>query len=1163
MRLTHIKLSGFKSFVDPTAIPVPGQLVAVIGPNGCGKSNVIDAVRWVLGESSAKQLRGESMQDVIFNGSTTRKPVSRASVELVFDNGDGQLAGPWGQYAEVAIKRVLTRQGESSYLINNQVVRRRDITDLFLGTGVGARGYAVIEQGMISRIIEARPEELRVYLEEAAGVSRYKDRRRETENRLADTRDNLLRVDDLRQELARQVDRLTEQAAVAAQYHDLRAALTHKQNLLALARREEAARDEAAARVELARLESEEARLTQALSSLDAELETVRDGHFTAGDRVQAAQQQVFDANAQLARLEEQQRHRQETRARIERDLVQARNDRAGLAAEQSGIAEERDEWRQQCEELHLQLEEAMLRHEDDSGRLPDVETAHAEQETRQNRLSEQYGERVRQRDLASQRVQHLQAARQQAGARLEALRQEQTALNLPSPEALGEAAKGVDDARVALEAVRQRVVADEAKLADLTREREKLDETLNRLRGEMARAEAEVSALSALLSRERDAGALADWLAQHGLQDAPALWQTLQVESNWRVALEAVLAERLTARAGVLPAQAPPPPAPLALVEATAGGSAAGRTDLPSLRDQVRAPAPFDAALDDWLAGVYLADTLTAAQSRRGQLGVGEWLVTPEGHRLGRHSVQFHGEASENGLMAQKARLDQAAARAAELAPALAAAQSQRERVAGQMGMLAEAVRGQKGAVTRLDGELNAATVAHVRLDQAARQGSTRRDAILSESATLREELEMAQEQIFEAGQVIETVAIELETLEEQISEVRAARSQAQSTLAEERERARQAERQIHDIRLRLQAAEQKVAELARRDEARDERDALLAERLAGLAEEAIALEEDDMQEALQTLLAARELAEGELAAARDLLNGLAERMRALSTQQHDINLSLPALREARQNALLAHQEARIAMERYAEELRAAEADEAALLADLGAGVKPGALANEIARLARAVEGLGAVNLAALEELEQARVRGEYLGAQGDDLQQAIATLEAAIQKIDGESRAILQTTFDAVNTKMSEFFPTLFGGGRAELMLTGEDLLDAGVQIIAQPPGKKNSTIHLLSGGEKALTAMSLVFSLFSLNPAPFCLLDEVDAPLDDANTSRFCDLVKQMAERTQFLYISHNRLTMEMAEQLVGVTMQEKGVSRVVAVDIVEALQMRETA
>jgi chromosome segregation protein len=476
---------------------------------------------------------------------------------------------------------------------------------------------------------------------------------------------------------------------------------------------------------------------------------------------------------------------------------------------------------------------------------------------------------------------------------------------------------------------------------------------------------------------------------------------------------------------------------------------------------------------------------------------------------------------------------------------------------------MLAEAVRAQKGALTRLEAELNAVTLEHVKLDQAARQGAARLSFIHAEQQRLQEERQQAQLDIEESELQGEEAAMTLEELAEQMEEVRLDRLNAETGLQLARNKTRDAERQLHEIRLELHTAEQKTAELARRARELDERDQQLAERLETLAEEAEVVEETVPEEAMQQAIDLRTRQEAALAATRDRLNGLTEQLRQLTQRQHDTNAALPALREARSDWLLKHQEARLAMERFAEELKEAQADEAALLADLTDAIKPNALAAEIARLARALEGLGAVNLAALEELEEARKRGEYLGSQAEDLNQAMATLEEAIQKIDGETRQMLQGTYEAVNAKMREFFPTLFGGGRAELVLTGEDLLDAGVQIIAQPPGKKNSTIHLLSGGEKALTAMSLVFSLFSLNPAPFCLLDEVDAPLDDANTSRFCDLVKQMSERTQFLYISHNRLTMEMAEQLVGVTMQEQGVSRIVAVDIVEALKMREIA
>uniref|UniRef100_A0A8W7PRQ0 RecF/RecN/SMC N-terminal domain-containing protein n=1 Tax=Anopheles coluzzii TaxID=1518534 RepID=A0A8W7PRQ0_ANOCL len=557
-----------------------------------------------------------------------------------------------------------------------------------------------------------------------------------------------------------------------------------------------------------------------------------------------------------------------------------------------------------------------------------------------------------------------------------------------------------------------------------------------------------------------------------------------------------------------------------------------------PRLLDKISADTPFAAALADWLDGVYLADDLAQAISRRAQLQAGQCLLTPQGHRITASSVSFHSEASGSGVMLRKQQLEAAHSRQQQLAPDIDKLQKRRESLQSMNGMLAEAVRAQKGSLTRLEAELNAVTLEHVKLDQAAHQGAARPSA--SASGKNREQAALE----IEEGELLgEESAMTLEELTVQLEEVRLDRLNAETGLQLASNKTRDAERQLHEIRLELNTAEQKAGELARRARELDERDQQLAERLETLAEEAETVDDTVPEEAMQQALELREQHEAALAATRDRLNGMTEQLRQLTQRQHEVNAALPALREGRSDWLLKHQEARLAMERFAEELKEAQADEAALLADLTDGIKPNALAAEIARLARALEGLGAVNLAALEELEEARKRGEYLGSQAEDLNQAMATLEEAIQKIDGETRQMLQSTYEAVNGKMREFFPTLFGGGRAELVLTGEDLLDSGMQIIAQPPGKKNSTIHLLSGGEKALTAMSLVFSLFSLNPAPFCLLDEVDAPLDDANTSRFCDLVKQMSERTQFLYISHNRLTMEMAEQLVGVTMQEQ--------------------
>jgi chromosome segregation protein len=807
-------------------------------------------------------------------------------------------------------------------------------------------------------------------------------------------------------------------------------------------------------------------------------------------------------------------------------------------------------------------MEEAQMALEDGADSLPEAEATYRVKEQALNQMVAQQANLTRERDLAQQKAHHLAAGIQQLAGREAALDKELSDLNLPSDTALEQAKDAVDRARAALDAVRARVSADEAKLADLASEREHLDQKLAEKRTELARAEAEAGALAAVLEREAASEALGGWLEQTGLADAPALWQAVTVEPEWQTAFEAVLGSRLAARAAgnVSSGQ---PPAPLTLVDGAQAVAPSASKGGRRLLEVVKAEAPFGAALNEWLDGVYLADSLEQAIAYRGELAAGECWLTREGHRIERASVSFHAEAGGDGLMAKKAALEAAQATAAALQPELEAMQSKRESLQSMSNMLAEAVRAQKGALTRLEGELNAVTLEQVKLDQAARQGAARLNAIRAERERLGEERQAALDQIADAEMRAEEAALTLEEIGLGLEEARLARLNAETGLELARNKTRDAERRVHEIKLTLSTAEQKTAELARRARELQERDAQLEERLMTLAEEAETVDEAVPEEALQSALEVRETREQALAEARDALNGLTERVREFTQRQHEANAALPALRDARQEWLLKHQEARIAVERFSEELKEAQADEAALMADLTDAVKPNALAAEIARLARAIEGLGAVNLAALDELKEARERGDYLSTQSEDLNSAIETLVEAIMKIDAETRDLLKDTYDAVNAKISEFFPTLFGGGRAELMLTGDDLLDAGVQIIAQPPGKKNSTIHLLSGGEKALTAMSLVFALFSLNPAPFCLLDEVDAPLDDANTSRFCDLVKKMAANTQFLYISHNRLTMEMAEQLVGVTMQEQGVSRIVAVDIVEAMKMRESA
>ncbi|WP_018748016.1 chromosome segregation protein SMC [Chitiniphilus shinanonensis] len=1158
MRLTHLKLAGFKSFVDPTTVHVPGQLVAICGPNGCGKSNVIDAVRWVLGESSAKQLRGESMQDVIFNGSGARKPVSRASVELVFDNAAGLAAGQWSQYAEISIKRVLTRQGESSYYINNLQVRRRDITDLFLGTGVGKGGYAIIEQGMISRIIEAKPEELRHFLEEAAGVSKYKERRRETEGRLADTRDNLDRVEDLVQELARQIAKLETQAEVAAEYNRLKDAITEKQNLLALQRKLDAAREVEAARRDIdAAQNALEAQLAE-LRALEAALEQLREDHFAASDAVHQAQGELYDANAAVARLEQQLLHLKQTRERLTQQLDETRAELGRLDAQDRVAGDELDIWRTRQEEARYAAEESALALDAENERLPELEGVLKAADDEFNRLRERLAAARNTVQLSRQQAQHLERTVAQLRERQQRLLNERAQL-APAHDAERDAlAEARDAAALAQEEGALALAEGEARLEQARTDQQQARAAREALSLELATLAAREAALSEL-TEAGDPGELAPWLAEQGLSDATALLDVLRVEPGWETALEAALGARLQAR---LAPHAPRSAAPAALVLAWPAAVAGARS---GLRARVSSDdAIADSALDDWLAGIECADTLDDALARCATLAPGQRLATRDGHLVGRAGVVYRAaDGHLAGMVARRVELERIRARLDELRPALADAERALAQATQAQADADTGLRTQRQQLQQAQQALAQRERELARRDEASQQAARRHQQLADELAQLEIQLEDETVASLECEERRLQAEDELAPLEDALDNARLARAEAESACELQRSRLRQAERQAQETRFAVQTAEQKLAELARRGGDLDEQRQRLLERGETLTLELESVDEGQFDVGFQDAVNARAEKERALAATRDRLNGLTNQVREREGDKQRIEIGLEPAREAVNALRLKEQEARLAAERFAQELAEAGADETALREKLGTGLKVNALTAEIGRLGQALNGLGAVNLAALEELNAARERKQYLDAQSADLAEAIDTLENAIRRIDRETRALLQETYDTVNGNLQELFPTLFGGGHAELVLTGEEILDAGLTIMAQPPGKKNSTIHLLSGGEKALTALSLVFSLFRLNPAPFCLLDEVDAPLDDANTLRFCSLVKKMAERTQFLYISHNRLTMEMASQLVGVTMQEQGVSRVVAVDIEQALSMREPA
>ncbi|MCE1182950.1 MAG: chromosome segregation protein SMC [Rhodocyclales bacterium] len=1167
MRLTKLKLAGFKSFVDPTAVALPGQLVGVVGPNGCGKSNIMDAVRWVLGESKASELRGESMQDVIFNGSTNRKPVSRASVELIFDNSLGRAMGQWSQYAELSVKRVLTRQGQSDYFINNLKVRRKDITDLFLGTGLGPRAYAIIGQGMISRIIEAKPDDLRVFLEEAAGVTRYKERRKETQGRLEDTRENLLRVEDIREELGHQIERLASQAEVARRYHALNEQLVQRQHLLWLLRKREAEAERQRLALEVARATTELEAQSAALRETEARAETTRESHFAAGDALHNAQSEMYAANAEVARLEAEIRHRRESRSQLEARLVQLEGQLAQWTQSAEKLAEDRLRWEELQEITRLRVEEAEERLNQHMDIAPQVEEDHAQAQDELQRLKTRTANGEQKLEVELTHKSHAQRALQAIIQRRERLRDETLG---EAPDELSLAEKEEE-----LELLREELAGDQAHLAQLQQELPQLDARRKALLSELQRSERELAAgqarqatLVQLQAKAQAAGKLPEWLQRQGLDAALPLWRQIQVEAGWEEAVEAVLRERLSA-----------------IACADHERLAAWQNDRPQGRVAVMLPGDFavnapstakmlmarirceDVAiagvLADWLAGVQCAETLAEALAEREQLPPGSMLVTRQGDVLTRSSLSFFApDKAEHGLLERQREIE-------TLAENIALAEEKVENLREQQAMLdeqyadkQEEIGETRQYVTDRQQRVHAVQMEVLKLTQAIARYREQKARIAEQLAELTEEEESEREREMAADERIEEIREGLSRIRVLVAGAQGRLSECERAVRAERERNADLDRSLREAQFSAREAEGKLQDVyaqqavAQRELTRVERDR------AACAEQVEAVPADVMEEQLQLALEARQVAEKALAARRDALEAATSELRALEEQRLRIEQGLEPLRTRIGDFKLKEQAAALNAEQFAQQLLEAEADEESLAEEIG-NVRAPALQGEITRLGNAIAELGAVNLAALQELDTASERKGYLDMQAADLNEAMETLENAIRRIDRESRELLQSTFDTVNGHFGQLFPELFGGGRAELVMTGEEILDAGVQVIAQPPGKKNSTIHLLSGGEKALTAIALVFSMFQLNPAPFCLLDEVDAPLDDSNTERFCGMVKKMSGATQFLFISHNKIAMEMAEQLVGVTMQESGVSRVVEVDIEAALKMRDTA
>lgn len=1165
MRLSSIKLSGFKSFVDPTNFQVPGQLVGVVGPNGCGKSNIIDAVRWVLGESKASELRGESMQDVIFNGSTHRKPAGRASVELVFDNNDGKASGQWGQYAEIAVKRTLTRDGTSTYYINSQPVRRRDIQDIFLGTGLGPRAYAIIGQGMISRIIESRPEELRVFLEEAAGVSKYKERRRETENRLNDTRENLLRVEDILRELNANLEKLEAQAVVANRFHSLQADQEEKQKLLWLLRKNEAQTEQNRYFREMEQAQTDLEEQTARLRHVELDLEHLRQAHFSVGDRLHTAQGHLYQTNAEIGSLEAQIKFVIESRSRLHNQLLALNAQRSQWQTQSQDFQQQIEEAEYLLEELGGRVEQSQMNAEAQGERLPELDAAWraAQHKTTESRA----------RIMQAQQQIELESAHQRNASnilnglqtRRERLQQEKNGLNLPDSSHLANLRLQLEEKQQALE--EQGMLLDEAaeQQQRVEEERTAAQAQVNAETAANAQLEARLSALKQLQERVQTQGKVQPWLQKHELDALPRLWQKLGIEQGWETALESVLRERTGAleMSNIEWAKAffsDAPPAKLALYAPSLANSAAA-ADIPGLKPfanllKLNEPG-LRGLLGDWLHNVFCAEETASAFAERARLPLGGAFITRQGHVVTQSSVRFYAaDAEQDGMLGRQQEIDNIGKQLRAQTMLADEARARAVRADAAMSDLTRRLQDARQRVATLTQGVHALQIEVVRQSEVEarfNQRSTQIQADLAEIAAQEEEQQQIRMESEEKFEQLDMELAELQGAHEDGQTDFLAREQA---LADARDKLRELERAAQEAQFAEKSQRSKIEELRRSIATATQQASQVGESIALGQMELEALESGAASDGLQDLLERRTSQEKALSDARHELDQITQQLRAAEDARTQSERSLQPQRDKIMEMQLKEQAARLNQEQFAEALKTVDADEAALSEKLHPDMKPSYLQGEVTRLTNAIALLGAVNLAALDELAQASERKNFLDSQNKDLNEAITTLEDAIARIDKETRDLLQDTFDKVNHHFSELFPILFGGGNAKLVMTGDEILDSGVQVMAQPPGKKNATIHLLSGGEKALTATALVFSMFRLNPAPFCLLDEVDAPLDDANTERFCRMVKRMSDHTQFLFISHNKIAMEMANQLIGVTMQEQGVSRIVAVDMESA-------
>jgi chromosome segregation protein len=1168
MKLKRIKLAGFKSFADNTAITFRGNCIAIVGPNGCGKSNIIDAIRWVMGESSAKQLRGELLEDVIFNGTANRKPVGQATIELHFDNSINPIVGEYAKYNEILIRRELNRDGSSLYYFNGTRCRRKDIIDIFLGTGLSPRSYSIIEQGMISQLIEAKPDDLRSYIEEAAGISKYKERRKETEHRMQATKENIVRLNDIQNELEKQLQHLRHQANAANRYKDYK----EKQRLLkaqlqilywqALEQQQLILKDEIS-KSENA-LEAKKAEN----SKLQSLIEQQRQQTFAARDELSNVQKHYYDLAGQISRLEEQINSRKERLAQLKQDLSKIINNHQQVLLHTETDKAKLTELTKKLQLLVTNQETAKIDLKNAHTEFATAEQKVVEWQTKLNEHNQILEQNLKQLAVSNTTLLHLTENQNQLHEKLAKLLAEQEELedfNAISEE-LGELENSCNDIahlrdqlKEKLAAKRAQIVTDRSAILQLQNNLDTKRSQLRQLQGKYASLESLQN--EALHKGEQD---LQAWLKNHNLAEKPKLLQEINVESGFEKAVETVLQPYLNA----IYFDTTDPTELTKILPTLAHGNlmvyfddqetdpSNVKTLASKIKSKIKIPNIFN--------HIHIANTLEEAMQIRQSLQAHESVITKDGIWISKDFIFFDsGKDAKSGILQRKNVLN-------DLAEQIQKLENDVQQENNKLLEARENLHELETECTQIEKELDEENVRHSALHselQAKKSNLShlqkradilaneiedikkRLDATNQQLTTTRESLQQLEEQKITNSSEHQRLLAVGQELQKQFQIIKETSQKLQRTFDENEAQRRIISNEIEILHKNLARFETQLSEFTTLQKE-------IAENI-NLAERPIPALNLELENSLNNKI--------------QLNQQLENATKAVNTIENDLDTN------QKQQQVLINEEAAIRSELEQNKLKALELEtkkqnhvervtETGFAFDEVANTLPDDLTSEIleekiVRLDKKIEQLGLINLAAVDEFQQKQEQKTYLDAQHKDLQEALNTLDEAIRKIDRETKEQFKETFAKIDTEFQRLFPIIFNGGKASLLMTGDDLLSTGVNIMAQPPGKRNATIHLLSGGEKALTAVALIFAIFQLNPSPFCILDEVDAPLDDNNVIRFTNLVKEMSQNVQFIFVSHNKITMEMADQLTGITMSEPGVSKVIAVDMVEALKMVE--